>query len=265
MREHTPLRLDANLKWLFTELPFLERFDAAAAAGFTGVEYANPYDFPPTQLRCRLADAGLQQVLINTPAGASKSPSRFGYACRPDSVREFRDGISRSLEYASGLGATRIHVMGGLVPEGVRWDRAFATYVTNLAWAAEQAASTDVILVLEAMNQRDAPGFVLASVEQAASVVEAVGSESLRILYDVYHAQVQQGDVISRLRALFQHVAHVQIADPPSRAEPGTGEIGWNSFFAELRTLGYDGWIGLEYRPAGETVAGLAWRDTFTI
>jgi hydroxypyruvate isomerase len=265
MIEHTPLRLAANLKWLFTELPFLERFDAAAAAGFAGVEYASPYDYPFSELQKRLADAGLTQVLINTPAGAACSPTRSGYACLPDSVGAFRDGISRALEYGSGLGTNNIHVMGGIVPEGVRWDRAFATYVTNMAWAAEQAESTDITLVLEAINQRDAPGFVLDSIEQAASVVEAVNSNSLGLLFDVYHCQVQQGDFLTRLRTMFHHIAHVQIADPPDRAEPGTGEIGWDPFFSELRILGYDAWIGCEYSPAAETVAGLSWRNTFTI
>jgi hydroxypyruvate isomerase len=265
MPQHVPLRLDANLKWLFTELPFLERFDAAAQNGFTAVEYANPYDFPIADLQKRLADAGLTQVLINTPAGTPDSAARSGYACLPDAIGAFRDGISRALEYATGLGSKHVHVMGGIVPDGVRWDRAFATYVTNVAWATEQAASTDVTLVLEAMNQRDAPGFVLESVEQAVSVIDAVDSDSLAFLFDVYHAQVQQGDVLSRLRAVFPHVAHVQIADPPTRTEPGTGEIGWDRFFAELRTLGYSGWVGLEYQPANGTVEGLGWRNAFTL
>ena len=260
-----PLRLDANLKWLFTELPFEERFDAAASAGFGAVEFASPYEYKANELVRRLADAGLEQVLINTAAGAAGSPGRSGFACIPDLVAEFRDGIDSALEYATALGADYIHVMGGIRPPGIPWESAFATFVTNLAWAAERAAGTGVTLLLEAQNQRDAPGFVLDSVEQAASVIQAVDHASLALMFDVYHCQVAGGDVLTRMRALYPLVRHVQIADPPSRTEPGTGELNWDAVFAELRDLGYAGWIGCEYRPANATVPGLAWREKFTI
>lgn len=258
-------RLDANLKWLFTELPFEQRFEAAAAAGFTGVEYASPYEYPATELVRRLVDAGLKQVLINSPAGAAGSPGRSGYACIPDLVSEFRDGITTALEYATALGASYVHVMGGIRPPHVRWDHAFATFVTNITWAAEQAAGTGVTLLLEAQNQRDAPGFVLDSLGQAASVVRAVDSPNLALMFDVYHCQVTEGDVLTRLRELFPLIRHVQIADPPTRSEPGTGELNWDAVFGEFRALAYQGWVGCEYRPAEGTVAGLTWRDKFTI
>ncbi|GAA2613299.1 TIM barrel protein [Actinomadura fulvescens] len=245
------LRFDANLKWLFTELPFEARFDAAAAAGFRGVEYSSPYEYPAAELARRLNDAGLEQVLINTPAGAP--------ACLPGRVAEFRAGFSLALEYAVGLGSDFIHVMGGRRPAGVSRDRAFAHFVTNLAWAAEQARGTGVRLLIEAQNKRDSPGFVLDGQEHAAAVVEALDTDHVGIMFDVYHAQIDEGDLITKVTALRPRTFHYQVADPPSRHEPGTGEIGWRNLFAAIRAGGYDGWIGCEYRPAGETVAGLGW------
>lgn len=259
------LRLDANLKWLFTELPFEERFDAAAEAGFRAVEFASPYEYTANELVKRLTDAGLEQVLINTAAGAAGSPGRSGYACIPELVAEFREGVDSALEYATALGADYIHVMGGIRPPGIPWERAFATFVTNLAWAVDRAAGTGVTLLLEAQNQRDVPGFVLDSVEQAAAVIQAIDHHSLALVFDVYHCQVAGGDVLTRMRTLYPLVRHVQIADPPSRSEPGTGELNWNAVFSELRNLGYTGWIGCEYRPATATLPGLAWREKFTI
>jgi len=259
------LRLDANLKWLFTEFPFEARFDAAARAGFRGVEYASPYEYDQQELVRRLADAGLEQVLINTPSGPAGSPGRSGFACIPDLIPEFRAGVTTALEYATAIGSPYIHLMGGIRPPDVRWDEAYATFVTNAAWAADQAAGTGVTFLLEAQNQRDAPGFVLESIEQAASIVRAVDAPTLALMFDVYHCQVMQGDVITRLRALFPLIRHVQIADAPLRSEPGTGEINWDAVFGELRALRYPGWIGCEYRPLGDSLAGLAWRDRYSI
>jgi hydroxypyruvate isomerase len=257
------LRLAANLKWLFTELPFLERFDAAAEAGFTGVEFASPYDHPAGDVRRALDAAGLTQVLINTPAGAPSSPTRSGLACIPDQVAEFRDGVRKALEYASVLGSPLIHVMGGIRPEGVSRDRALATYVTNVAWAAQEASSSGVTVVLEAINRRDVPRFVLDSVDQAVDIIQAVGEPGLRLLFDVYHCQVGQGDLTVRLTRHAPFTAHVQVADAPFRTEPGTGEIGWEKVFATLRELSYAGWIGCEYTPTAGTLEGLGWRSRY--
>ncbi|WJL94943.1 TIM barrel protein [Microbacterium sp. ET2] len=262
-RGPSSLRFDANLKWLFTELPFEERFDAAAREGFRGVEYSSPYDHNPNRLLARLHDAGLVQVLINTPSGAPGTVGRSGYACLPDHVDDFREGIRRALEYATALGSPYIHLMGGARPDHVRWDRAYAQFVANAAWAAEQAAGTDVTFLLEAQNRRDAPGFVLDSIEQAASIVEAVNNPHLGLMFDVYHCQVTQGDVVTRIRALFPLIRHVQIADPPLRSEPGSGEINWQNVFDELITLQYSGWIGCEYRPLNETATGLSWMKQY--
>ncbi|SDD59473.1 hydroxypyruvate isomerase family protein [Glycomyces harbinensis] len=260
----TTLRFDANLKWLFTEHEFEARFAAAANAGFTAVEYPSPYGHDAAHLRRLLADNGLEQILVNTPMGPAGSPTRQGLACIPGLVGEYRDGVLRGLEYATALGAPFLHVVGGLVPEGVSRDRAFARYVANIAWAAEQTEGTGVRLLLEAQNKRDAPGFILETQEQAAAVVEAVGPDRVGLLLDFYHAQIDEGDLIRTYQRFQDLVLHLQIADPPSRHEPGTGEIGWPALFAAVAASGYTGWIGCEYAPRTDTVAGLAWMKGYT-
>ncbi|WP_030558843.1 hydroxypyruvate isomerase family protein [Streptomyces aureocirculatus] len=251
--------LAANLKWLFTELPFERRFDAAAAAGFGGVEYAAPYPYPPARLRGLLRAAGLRQVLINSPAGEPGSPERAGLACLPGRATDFRTGIERGLTYATELGAGLLHVLAGIVPPDVSAERAFATYVTNLAWAADQAHGTGVRIVVEAQNERDAPGYFLRTQARAAAVVEAVGRDRAGLLLDLYHAQVTEGDLVRTLGAWLPYALHLQIADPPDRTEPGTGELRWPRVFDAVREAGYAGWVGCEYRPAAGTVAGLGW------
>lgn len=257
------LRFDANLKWLFTELPFEQRFDAAAAAGFTGVEYASPYEYDPATLRRRLADAGLTQVLINTPMGPPGTPTCHGIACNPGAVTEFRDGVQRGLGYAVELGAELLHVVGGLIPADVSRDRAFAQYVANIGWAAEQACGTGVRLVLEAQNKRDAPDFILETQAQTAAVVAAVGCNTVGLLMDFYHAQIDEGDLLHTFHAHRDHILHLQVADPPNRHEPGTGEIGWRAVFEAIGKSGYAGWIGCEYAPTNGTVAGLGWMKEY--
>ncbi|WP_410657666.1 hydroxypyruvate isomerase family protein [Amycolatopsis sp. lyj-112] len=256
---HKGLRLDANLKWLFTELPFEERFDAAAAAGFTAVEYASPYPFPAATLARRLADAGLAQILINSPTGEPGSPERLGYACLPGRAAEFRAGVELGLDYAVALGSSFLHLPAGIRPEGISRDRAFAQYVVNIAWAAERARGTGIRLLLEAQNEQDAPGFILDGQAHAAAVSDALGEEHVGLLFDVYHASIDEKDVVAALREFLPKTAHIQIADAPGRAEPGTGDVPWPEVFATLEAEGYDGWIGCEYRPATETAAGLTW------
>lgn len=264
MRPLTDLRFDANLKWLFTELAFEERFDAAAAAGFTGVEYAAPYPYAVAELKKRLDAAGLKQVLINTPAGAPGTPERSGVACMPDRVREFREGFELALEYAVGLESEFVHIMGGIRPAAVSRDRAFARFVTNIVWAAEKARGTRVRILLEAQNKRDAPSFILDTQAHAAAVIEAVDGTNVGLLFDAYHAQTDEGDLINKLKAFLPRTFHIQVADPPSRNEPGTGELAWPVLFETIRSSGYDGWIGCEYKPALDTVAGLGWIKELT-
>jgi len=252
VRTSNGLRFDANLGFLFTEVPFEQRFDRAAAAGFTAVEYPSPYEYQAETLRKRLDDAGLEQILINSPGG-------YGLACQPDRRVEFRDGFRQALDYAGTLGARIIHAPAGIRPPGVSRDEAFAQYVANVNWAGEEAKKADITITLEAINQRDAPGFLLESVEQAADVVRALQPLPVGLQFDVYHCQVSQGDLTTRLRALLPLIAHMQIADAPGRNEPGTGEIGWRYLFELIRSLDYSGWIGCEYRPLGHTLEGLAW------
>ncbi|PSM40378.1 hydroxypyruvate isomerase [Streptomyces dioscori] len=261
----TRLRFDANLKWLFTDMPFVERFDAAARAGFAAVEYASPYAYEARHLRALLDNAGLEQILINTPMGPAGSPTRSGCACFPDLVDEYRDGVLSGLEYAAALDAKFLHVVGGIVPKGVSADRAFARYVANIAWAAEQARGTGIRLLLEAQNKRDAPGFLLASQAQAAAVVEAVGDDVVGLLLDFYHVQIGEGDLVRTFEKYQDITLHLQIADVPDRHEPGTGEIAYSTLFRTVESSGYDGWIGCEYQPATDTVAGLTWMKELAV
>ncbi len=256
-------KLAANLSMMFNEVPFLDRFAAAAAAGFTAVEYLFPYDFAAADLRARLTDAGLQQVLFNAPPGDWAGGER-GLASLPGRQQEFRDGIARALDYAVALDCPLVHVMAG-IPHGVAPVTAAALYAANLAWAGEQALAAGKRLAIEPINHRDMPGFHLNTVEQGAAIVAAIGVDRIGLQFDIYHCQVTQGDVTKRMEALMPVIAHMQIADVPARNEPGTGEIGWEFVLRRIDELGYQGWVGCEYRPAAGTVAGLAWRTRYGV
>lgn len=249
---------------MFNEVGFLDRFEAAAKAGFEGVEFLFPYDHPATDIHDRLNTNGLTQVLFNAPPGDWAAGER-GTASLPGRQQEFRDGIHKALDYAGVLGNTLLHVMAGIPPAGLRPGTAAALYAANIAWAAEQAAPRGVTIVLEPINHRDMPGFHLNTMAQGAAVVEALGRDRVGLQFDVYHCQVTEGDVTKRMAALMPVIAHMQIADVPARNEPGTGEIGWRYVFSEMDRLGYSGWVGCEYRPAGDTVQGLAWRAQFGV
>jgi hydroxypyruvate isomerase len=256
-------KLCANLKWLFTEKAFLERFEAAARSGFNAVEYASPYEYPAADLRARLQDCGLEQVLINTPAGDRADGGGSGFACVPGRQAKFRDGLKQALEYATALDCGLVHVMAGIQPSEVSYDAAAAVYAANLIWAAEAAKGSGVKLVLESINQRDVPCFFLRTQEQGAALVDAIGSDRVGLQFDIYHCQVAQGDITRRMEKLMPLIAHLQLADSPGRNEPGTGEIAWEYVFKRIDELNYRGWIGCEYRPLGETAAGLAWRKRY--
>lgn len=264
MRTPNGLRFDANLKWLFTELPFEQRFDAASSAGFTGVEYPAPYPYEPARLRRWLHNAGLRQVLINSPAGEPDSPGRSGLACLPGQVAEFRAGVERGLTYATELDSQFLHILAGVRPPEVSRDRAFAQLVMNIAWAAEQARDTGVRLLVEAQNKIDVPGQILDSQAHAEAIIEAVNADNVGLLFDGYHVQIDEGDLIRTLRRCLPWIFHLQVADPPDRTEPGTGEVSWPLFFQTLRDADYQGWIGCEYRPRTTTVDGLAWLTELT-
>jgi hydroxypyruvate isomerase len=253
------MRLCANLSWMFGEHPFLDRFEAAAKAGFKGVEILSPYEHPVAELKSRLDASGVQLILVNSPSGDRAAGER-GMACIPGREAEFRSSIMTALEYASALGCGMIHVMAGVRAAGVSDETASALYAINLAWAVEQSASAGVKLIIEAINQGDIPGYHLRTQEQAAAVIAAT-DEQVGLQFDIYHCQTSQGNVARRLEALFPLISHVQVADVPSRTEPGTGEVGWEYLFSRIAQLGYTGWIGCEYKPATTTLAGLAWRD----
>ena len=257
-------RLAANLSMMFNEVPFLDRFDAAARAGFQAVEYLFPYDFPATEIRRRLDGAGLKQVLFNMPPGDWAGGER-GLASLPGRQAEFRDSVGKALDYAASLDCKLMHCMAGMPPGGTPFATAAAIYAANLAAAAERAKAAGVKIVIEPINHRDMPGFHLNTMAQGAAVVEAIGRDRMGLQFDIYHCQVTEGDITKRMEALMPIIAHMQIADVPARNEPGTGEIGWNFVFRRIDELGYQGWIGCEYRPAGETVAGLEWRKKYRV
>jgi hydroxypyruvate isomerase len=264
MTTQSRLQFDANLRWLFTELPFERRFEAAAAAGFEAVEIPSPYEHPMSSLQAWLSGAGLDLILINAPVGAPGSDTANGMACVPELADEFRAGFEKALEYAVALNARLIHVLGGVRPLGISRDRAFATYLNNIGWAADRSSVAGISVVLEPINQRDAPGFVLESLAQTADVVQAIGADRVGVMFDVYHCQVTEGDITVRLRDLMPLVAHIQVADVPHRTDPGTGEIGWEYVFEQIKRLGYAGWIGCEYRPVDGTGEGMSWIEKYT-
>jgi hydroxypyruvate isomerase len=251
------LRFSANLGMLFAEVPFLERFARARAAGFHGVEFPFPYDHPREAIAEQLAAARVEVVLHNLPPGDWARGER-GIACRPDRRGEFRDGVGRALEYARALGCTRLNCLAGSA-DGLSDAVAVDTLVENLRFAANELGKAGVRLLVEPINTRDMPGFFLNTSRQALSVMEMVASPNLWLQYDVYHMQVMQGDLARDIERCLPRVAHVQIADNPGRHEPGTGEINYPFVLGWLDRLGYTGWVGAEYHPATTTEAGLGW------
>jgi len=251
-------RFAANLSMMFNEVPFLDRFALAAKAGFKGVEFLFPYEHPAAEIAQRLKDNGLQQVLFNAPAGDFAKGER-GMAAIPGKQAAFRESIKLALEYATTLACPRLHIMAGLKPEGVAHDTLTAVYGANLAYAAEECAKVGVKPIIEPINHRDIPGLFLNTTDQAAAIIAAIGPEKLGMQFDLYHCQITEGDVVKRVEKHLPLIAHMQVADTPGRHEPGTGEVNWPFVFKTIDALGFRGWIGCEYRPAGETLAGLSW------
>jgi hydroxypyruvate isomerase len=258
--ERTSVRYAANLKWLFTELPFLDRFAAAAGQGFKAVEFASPYEFAPGILRQALQREGLEQVLINTPAAALGEEGENGFACIPGRQLAFRDGMRKALDYAGELDCRLIHLMAGRVQRGECYETAEATFRENLEWAVDAAKGAGVRCLLECINQVDVPGFYLRNLEQTADFINGIGTNQVGLLFDVYHCRMNLGDVLDAYQALEPLIAHIQFADAPGRHEPGTGDIPWAALRNLIETRGYKGWVGCEYRPQVSTVAGLGWR-----
>ena len=256
-------RFAANLTMLFNEVPFLDRFEKAAAAGFTGVEYLFPYDFPVEELVAKLKANNLGQVLHNLPAGNWGGGER-GIAIFPERVDEFRAGVDKAISYATALGCPQVNILAGIVPAGADRELLHNTFVNNLKYAAPRIKEAGLKLLIEPINTRDIPGFFLNYTKQAKAIIEEVGSDNLFIQYDIYHMQIMEGDLARTIEANLPRIAHVQLADNPGRNEPGTGEINYGFLFKHLDAIGYAGWVGCEYKPKGDTAAGLGWISALT-
>lgn len=258
------VRLAANLSFLFADAPFPERIGRAAAAGFRGVESMFPDGVDGADLAERLAANGLDWVLLNTPAGDFDRGER-GLAALPGERDRFRAAMAEALALAARLRPRFIHVMAGIPPAGADAAACRAVYRDNLAWAAEQAGAQGMAITIEAINPRDMPGYYLSRLEQAQDLVAELALPSLKLQFDIYHAQVAGGDVLTRLLAALPLTGHIQIANPPGRHGPGEGELDLPYLLRELDRAGYDGWVGCEYRPTGRTEDGLAWASAFGV
>ncbi len=252
------LRFAANVSMLFAEAPFLDRFARAARAGFAAVECQFPYEAPAGEIRARLDDLGLAMVLHNLPAGDWAAGDR-GLACLPNRVDEFRAGVARAIAYAHALGVPQVNCLAGIAPPDADPEVLRRTLVDNLRFAARAFASEGLRLLVEPINTFDMPGFFVHRTAQAVALLDDVGEPNVFVQYDAYHMQRMEGALAATIERYLPRIAHVQVADHPGRHEPGTGEIPFDALFAELERLGYAGWIGCEYRPAGRTEDGLHW------
>jgi len=253
----------ANLTMMYQERSFLDRFAAAARDGFQFVEYLLPYDHLAGTLAARLQENGLRQILFNSPSGDWKSGER-GVAALPGREQEFRDGFLLALEYADALQCRRIHAMAGLAPSNSDRAELRAVYTSNLAWAAEKARAAGIDLFIEPIAHRNIPGFFLNRQDEAHAIVSEVGAPNLKILVDLFHCQVEEGDLAFKIRKYLAdprstRIGHFQIAGVPDRHEPSSGEVAYSYLFDLIDNLGYEGYIGCEYIPAAGTSDGLAW------
>jgi hydroxypyruvate isomerase len=248
----------ANLTMLFNELEFMARFEAAAKAGFRGVEYLFPYPFPKERLAEELSKHRLTQVLHNLPAGDWAAGER-GIACHPSRTGEFQDGVGKAIEYATALGCKQLNCLAGITPKDSSFEQAEQTFVDNLSFAAKALSAASIRLLIEPINTRDIPGFFLNGTKLALLLMDKVGSPNLFLQYDVYHMQIMEGDLAPTIQRNLSRIPHLQIADNPGRNEPGTGEINYPFLFQFLDGLGYEGWIGCEYKPKTTTLEGLSW------
>ena len=248
----------ANLTMLFTEYDFLDRFDRAAKAGFRGVEYLFPYAYKPEQLAEKLVANNLVQVLHNLPAGNWEGGER-GIACLPDRVGEFREGVAKAIEYAKTLNCPQLNCLSGIAPGGADASKVRETFVGNIRYAGEELKKHGIKLLIEPVNTRDIPGFYLNRTKQALELIDEAGSDNIFVQYDVYHMQIMEGDLARTVETNLAQIKHIQLADNPGRNEPGTGEINYPFLFGFFDRIGYDGWIGCEYKPRGKTEEGLGW------
>jgi len=253
-------RFAANLTMLFNDVPFLGRFERAAKAGFTAVEFLLPYAFPAAEIASRLQANDLTLVLHNLPAGDWDAGER-GIACLADRTDEFREGVARGVTYAAALGVGQLNCLAGKVPVGASEATLRQTFVANVKYAAAELKKAGLKLLIEPINTYDIPGFYLNRTAQAISILDEVGADNAFVQYDIYHAQRMEGELAATMQKHLARIAHIQLADNPGRHEPGCGEINYEFLFAHLDRIGYTGWIGCEYTPAALTEAGLGWRQ----
>lgn len=256
-------KLAANLSFLFQDRPFLSRFEAARRCGFRGVEFMFPYDYPVDEVARAAQDAGVEIALFNAPPGDWPAGDR-GLAALPDRVSGFRRGIDQAFDYAAALRVPTLHVMAGVPSSAVSAVDAGRAYVDNLRWAAIRAPA-GVTLTIEPINRRDMPGYFLRNSDHALEILDAVAADNLALQFDLYHAQITEGDLTRRLERLLPRIAHIQIAGVPDRNEPDRGELNYRWLLGRLDGLDYAGWVGCEYRPAGDTEAGLGWAAEYGV
>jgi 2-dehydrotetronate isomerase len=250
-------RFAANLSWLYQELPFLDRFEAAARFGFKGVEFLFPYEFRSAEIADKLQKTGLTAVLFNLPPGDFAAGER-GIGALPGREQEFRDSIRLALEYSEALSVQRLHLMAGIT-SGIEPAEAHRTYLSNIDFVLEQSSGRDLWITLEPINLRDIPGYHVSTVEQAAAILEELKHPRLKIQLDWYHLQIMGGDLTRKTERYFSDIGHIQVAGVPVRREPDEGEVNFSHLFRMVDKLGYDGWIGCEYKPAGRTEDRLTW------
>jgi len=248
----------ANLTMLFNEHEFLDRFEAAAKAGFKAVEFLFPYAYPVAELQQRLKAHNLKLVLHNLPAGNWDAGDR-GLACDPARIDEFRAGVARGIEYGTALGVPHLNCLAGKAPAGIDAAALRSTFVANLRFAAAEFKKAKLNLLIEPINRFDIPGFYLNTTAQALSILDEVGADNAYVQYDIYHAQRMEGELANTMSAQLARIGHIQLADNPGRNEPGSGEINYAFLFKHLDRIGYTGWIGCEYKPAARTEDGLGW------
>ena len=256
-------KLAANLSLLFPQLPFPERFAAAAKTGFRYVEYQFPYSFGSAQeIAKRARDAGVEVVLHNLPGGDAAKGDR-GIACLPDRVAEFREGVERAIEYAKAAGCPRLNTLAGVAPAGAPRESLRATLIENLRYAADKLKAAGLTLLTEPCNTRTIPNFFLNTSQDGIEIIDAVRAPNLMLQYDIFHMQIVEGDLAKTIERLLPRIGHMQLADVPDRHEPGTGEINYAWLLAEIDRLGYKGWIGCEYLPKADTAQGLSWAKPY--
>jgi hydroxypyruvate isomerase len=255
-------RFNANLSFLFQEHAFLDRFAAAARCGFKAVEYMSPYEHPAGEIASRLNENGMTQALFNLSLGDWNKGER-GLACLPGREDDFRRSVEQAVRYAKALSCEKLNCLAGIKPESVSREAAIATLTANLAFAAEHLAKEGILLLLEPINSFDMPGYLINRSSEAMAVLAAVNHPKLKLQYDIYHMQRMEGEIAATLQLLMPAIGHIQIADNPGRHEPGTGELNFPFLLAEIDRLGYDGWVGCEYKPVAGTAAGLGWMKDY--